>query len=203
MLSSGTSTTASPLPAPPKPDGSAGRIPYCCLPPRPFCKSSDGSSVTPLTHSRSTKHSPGRQPNFRARGESFWTHGVGAVVGVALVEGVGVVMHARRLRFSARRRDGGSGAGRVVVQRLFGLEVASSSRRSNSSALFFRSRCAARRCFSRERGGSGIGTDRRTAVRSISNTRRRGAHHEDGPSAHCTFSAWTNFSNPASLSPRV
>jgi hypothetical protein len=134
MLSSGTSTTASPLPAPPKPDGSAGRIPYCCLPPRPFCKSSDGSSVTPLTHSRSTKHSPGRQPNFRARGESFWTHGVGAVVGVALVEGVGVVMHARRLRFSARRRDGGSGAGRVVVQRLFGLEVASSSRRSNSSA---------------------------------------------------------------------
>uniref|UniRef100_A0A0A9F4X7 Uncharacterized protein n=1 Tax=Arundo donax TaxID=35708 RepID=A0A0A9F4X7_ARUDO len=35
MLSSGTSTTASPLPAPPKPTGSVGRNPYCGLPPPP------------------------------------------------------------------------------------------------------------------------------------------------------------------------
>lgn len=35
MVSSGTSTTASPLPAPPKPTGSVGRNPYCCLAPPP------------------------------------------------------------------------------------------------------------------------------------------------------------------------
>ena len=109
MLSSGTSTTASPLPAPPKPTGSVGRNQYCCLPPPPppfYHANSDGSSDT---HPKppDLPNRRGGQPKFpRKREMVLRAHGEGVVVGAALVEGVGVVMHARLRALGAGVRAG-------------------------------------------------------------------------------------------------
>jgi hypothetical protein len=75
MVSSGTSTTASPLLAPPNPTGSVGRKPYCCLPPPapPFCDATVtvGQIDTHLKSSDLPNHL-GRQQNFlRNRKKGF------------------------------------------------------------------------------------------------------------------------------------
>jgi len=122
------------------------------------------------------------------RGKGFWAHGEGVVVGAALVEGVGVVMHAR-LRFGLdagggrreereeRRWRGAAGVGAVVLDlgrfqfKQF-LRLCSASRCGCACAAFHVSCGAADGDTTGSGGGEG-------SVRPNTNTRRGGAHREE------------------------